>query len=52
MIVVDPIMGDVGKGLYVSEEVADAIEHELAPIAHLIAPNAWEAERLTGIKID
>ena len=52
VIIVDPIMGDGGKGLYVSEEVADANEHELAPIAHLIAPNAWEAERLTGIKID
>lgn len=51
VIIVDPIMGDAGKGLYVPEEVADAIEHELAPLAHLIAPNAWEAERLTGLRI-
>ena len=52
VIIVDPIMGDADKDPYVTEEVVDAIEHELAPIAHLIAPNAWEAERLTGIKID
>lgn len=52
VVIVDPIMGDTDKGLYVPEDVVDAIEHELAPIAHLISPNAWEAERLTGIRID
>lgn len=52
VIIVDPIMGDLDKGLYVTAEVAEAIESELLPLAHLIAPNAWEAERLTGIKID
>jgi pyridoxine kinase len=52
VIIVDPIMGDRDKGLYVTEEVADAVEHELAPIADLIAPNVWEAERLTGLTID
>jgi pyridoxine kinase len=52
VILVDPIMGDAGKGLYVAAEVAEAIERELLPMAHLIAPNAWEAEKLTGITID
>ena len=47
-IVVDPVMGDEGKGLYVNAEVAEAIAHELVPRADLITPNAWEMERLTG----
>jgi pyridoxine kinase len=47
-VVVDPIMGDAGKGLYVSEAVADAIAQMLVPRADLITPNAWELERLAG----
>src|SRR5260221_2553943 len=47
-IVVDPIMGDRGVGLYVSEGVAAALGGELVGRADLIAPNAWELERLTG----
>lgn len=50
VIIVDPIMGD-GE-LYVPPEVAEAIERDLVPIAHLVAPNLWEAERLTGVTID
>jgi pyridoxine kinase len=46
-VVVDPIMGDAESGLYVSEAVAAAIERDLIPAADLIAPNAWELERLT-----
>jgi pyridoxine kinase len=48
LIVVDPIMGDDGKGLYVKPEVARAIADRLAPRADLLAPNAWELGRLTG----
>ncbi|MFI4975156.1 MAG: PfkB family carbohydrate kinase [Caulobacterales bacterium] len=47
LIVVDPIMGDAGAGLYVKEAVAQAIAGELAPLADLLCPNAWELERLT-----
>jgi len=47
-VVVDPTMGDAGKGLYVPAEVADAIAAELVPRADVVAPNAWELERLTG----
>lgn len=46
--VVDPIMGDRPGGLYVPQSVAEAIGADLAPRADLIAPNAWELERLTG----
>lgn len=48
LIVVDPIMGDEGKGLYVPAAVADAIARDLAPRADLIAPNAWELAYLSG----
>jgi pyridoxine kinase len=47
-IIVDPVMGDEGKGLYVAPAVAEAIAGLLVPRADLIAPNAWELERLTG----
>jgi pyridoxine kinase len=51
-LVVDPVMGDEGKGLYVREDVAKAIAADLAPRADLIAPNAWELARLTGLPVD
>lgn len=47
-IVVDPVMGDAGKGLYVAAEIAQAIQGELIPRADLITPNAWEMQRLSG----
>lgn len=47
-VTVDPIMGDVPGGLYVPPAVAVAVRSELLPLATLIAPNAWEAEHLTG----
>jgi pyridoxine kinase len=46
--VVDPIMGDADKGLYVREPVAEALAAELIPLADIVAPNAWELGRLTG----
>jgi len=51
-VVVDPIMGDRDKGLYVRADVAEAIQHELIPLADVVAPNAWELERLTGVPVD
>jgi pyridoxine kinase len=48
MIVVDPIMGDTGGGLYVKPEVARALALDLVPRGDLAAPNAWELGRLTG----
>jgi pyridoxine kinase len=49
-IVVDPVMGDNGR-LYVHEAVAEAVAAELIPRADLVAPNAWELERLSGVTI-
>jgi pyridoxine kinase len=50
-IIVDPIMGDAGRGLYVLGEVAEAIVAELVPRADLLAPNVWELERMTGLTV-
>ena len=47
-IIVDPTLGDAGKGLYVPAEVAEAVVAELIPRADFVAPNAWELQRLTG----
>ena len=47
-VVVDPIMGDADKGLYVRVPVAEALAAELVPDADYLAPNAWELARLSG----
>jgi len=47
-VVVDPTIGDTGKGLYVPQDVANAIRDDLCPRADIICPNAWELEWLTG----
>lgn len=51
VIVVDPIMGDAPKGLYVKPEVADAIARRLVPLADWITPNIWEIGRLAGTEV-
>jgi len=48
IVVVDPIMGDVPGGLYVTPEVAEAVARRLVPLADYITPNLWELERLVG----
>jgi pyridoxine kinase len=50
-LIVDPIMGDAGKGLYVREAVAEAVVDELIPRAHLVTPNAWELSRLSHLPV-
>ncbi len=42
VVIVDAILGDFGKGLYVMEEVAEAIVRELIPLASMVKGNAWE----------
>jgi pyridoxine kinase len=51
LILIDPIMGDDGRGLYVSATVAEAIARELVPRAGLLAPYVWELARLTGLEV-
>jgi pyridoxine kinase len=47
-VVVDPILGDEPKGLYVKADAAQALAAELVPRADVLAPNAWELGYLTG----
>ena len=49
LVIVDPTMGDAGKGLYVPPEVPQALTAELIRRADYVTPNAWELERLTGV---
>ena len=42
IILVDPILGDEGKGLYVKPETAEAVRRLLVPRADLLVPNRWE----------
>ncbi len=48
VVLVDPVIGDHRKGLYVSEETARAIKDWLIPLAQIITPNRFEAEVLLG----
>lgn len=48
LVIVDPTLGDAGKGLYVPAEVAQAVIAELVPRADIVAPNVWELSHLTG----
>ncbi|WP_374472004.1 PfkB family carbohydrate kinase [Phenylobacterium sp.] len=48
VVVVDPIMGDEPKGLYVKPEVAAAVAARLVPLADWITPNVWELSHLAG----
>jgi pyridoxine kinase len=52
VVVVDPILGDTPKGLYVSAAVAEAVASQLVPLADWITPNLWELGYLTGAPIE
>lgn len=47
-VLVDPVMGDTGKGLFVAEETAAAQAAHLVPRADLVACNHWEFQHLNG----
>ncbi len=48
IVLLDPVIGDYKKGLFVSEETARAIRERLVPLAQIITPNRFEAEVLIG----
>lgn len=49
VVLLDPVIGDYQKGLYVSSETARAIRDYLLPIAQIVTPNRFEAEVLLGL---
>ena len=42
----DPVMGDIGKGQYVSDEIPGALSALLVPLADYLTPNLFEAQIL------
>ena len=44
----DPVAGNARRGLYVSEETAEAVAKLLVPRADIATPNAFELARLSG----
>lgn len=48
LVMVDPVMGDSDKGLFVREETARAQADVLVPRASMVACNHWEFQRLAG----
>ena len=51
-VVVDPVMGDAPKGLYIPEDAARALRDRLLPMADDLTPNAFELGWLTGRPVD
>jgi pyridoxine kinase len=47
----DPVLGDVGKGLYVRQELAQLICDQLIPACDIATPNLFELGYLTGMPI-
>lgn len=47
-VIVDPVLGDTGRGLFVSEATAASVAEKLVPRADLITPNLFELEYLAG----
>jgi len=46
----DPVIGDDGR-VYVADGILDVVRRRLLPAAHLITPNQFELELLSGVKI-
>lgn len=47
----DPVMGDVGRGLFVRPDIPAMFRDKMAPLASILTPNLFELEHLTGVTI-
>jgi pyridoxine kinase len=47
----DPVMGDVGRGVYVRPDIPAMFRDELVPLADIVTPNEFELETLTGVSV-
>jgi pyridoxine kinase len=45
----DPVLGDVGRGLYVREGVAEFMRERALPAAAILTPNHFELDLLSGL---
>ena len=46
----DPVMGDLGPGLYVKPGIPEVFKNEIITLADLLTPNQFELEVLTGME--
>ena len=44
----DPVIGEVGRGIYVRAGIPEAFRDRLVPLADIVTPNPFELELLTG----
>ena len=44
----DPVLGDVGRGIYVRPEIPEFMRDTVVPAADIVTPNQFELEFLTG----
>ena len=47
----DPVIGDVGRGAFVSPKVAVFMRERAVPAADIVTPNHFELEQLTGATV-
>lgn len=45
----DPVLGDVGRGVYVRPGIPELMRDRVVPAAQVITPNQFELELLTGL---
>jgi pyridoxine kinase len=45
----DPVLGDVGRGVYVRPGIPELMRDRVVPAAQIITPNQFELELLTGL---
>lgn len=51
-LVIDPVMAAEAGGKLLRDEAVSVLIEELLPLASVITPNVFEAERLSGLKIN
>ncbi len=51
-LVVDPVMVAKSGDPLLREDAIDALREKLIPVAKIVTPNKFEAERLAGVRID
>jgi len=47
----DPVMGDVGRGVFVRPEIPEVMRSRVVPQADIVTPNLFELELLTGRRV-
>lgn len=47
----DPVMGDMGRGVYVNPNIPDFMCNQVVPVANIITPNHFEFEILADSKL-